>query len=62
MILEKLRDLEENRGFDRSDIEEIADEMEESIGQAEMWNTLRPGFSTDELLENLIFIARELDL
>ena len=43
-------------------INNIADEMEDQLGPAEMWNILRPGFTLDELLENLEYIAREADI
>lgn len=61
-ILEQIRQLRENHSYDRERIEAIADQMEELIGEAEMWRTLRPGFSTDELIENLEYIAKEEDL
>jgi len=61
-ILEKIRDLRESRNYDRSAVDDIADKMEDLVGPAEMWNTLRPGFSTDELIENLEYIAKEHDL
>lgn len=60
--LEKIRDIKENDNFNVEVINNIADEMEEQLGSAEMWNTLRPGFTTDELLENLEYIAREADI
>ena len=43
-------------------INNIADEMEDQLGPAEMWNILRPGFTLDELLENLEYIAHEADI
>ena len=61
-ILEKIRDLRESRNYDRSAVDEIANEIEDIIGPTEMWNILRPGFSTDELIENLEYIAKECDL
>jgi len=60
--LKKIRDLRESRNYDRSAIDDIADKMEDLVSPAEMWNTLRPGFSTDELIENLEYIAKEHDL
>ena len=44
------------------DLDDIADGMEEIIGSAEMWDTLRHGFEPSEFLENLEYIARECDL
>lgn len=61
-ILEKIRDLRESRNYDRSAVDDIADKMEDLVSPAEMWNTLRPGFSTDELIKNLEYIAKEHDL
>lgn len=61
-ILDKIRDLSENRNYDRAIVEDIANKMEDILGPAEMWNTLRPGFSTDELLCNLEYIAKECDI
>ena len=61
-ILDKIRDLSENRNYDRTTVENIATEMEDILGSAEMWNTLRSGFSTDELLCNLEYIAKECDI
>jgi len=62
MYLEKIRQLRETRNYDRAAADEIADEMENELSPAEMWNYLRSGFSTDELLENLEFIAKEADI
>lgn len=61
-LLEKIRDMKEQGVFDRTDWELIADEMEDILSPAEMWNIVRLGFSTDELIENLEFIAREADI
>ena len=61
-ILERIRELKEDRSYDRSTFEEIANEIEDEIGPAEMWSIVRVGFTTDELIENLEFIAREADL
>ena len=60
--LEKIRDINENDNFNVEVINNIADEMEDQLGPAEMWNILRPGFTLDELLENLEYIAREADI
>lgn len=61
-LLEQLREIKQTRNYDRNQLEKIADIMEEEIGPAEMWNTLRPAFSAGEFLENLEYIAREHDL
>ena len=61
-ILEKIRDLKESRNYDRSTVDDIANEIEDLIGPTVMWKILRPGFSTDELIENLEYIAKECDL
>lgn len=61
-ILDELRELSENRNYDRTTVDAIADKMEDILGPTEMWNTLRPGFSTDELLSNLEYIAKECDI
>lgn len=60
--LERIRDLKNNRDFNLDELNTIADEMEELLTPAEMWNTLRPGFSIDEFIENLEFIAKENDI
>lgn len=60
--LEKIREIKENNNYDIELINTIADKMEEQLGSAEMWNILRPGFTIDELLENLEYIAREADI
>lgn len=61
-ILDQIRQIKEDNTYDRAVVDEIADKMEELIGPAEMWNTLRPGFEQSELLENLEYIAKENDL
>lgn len=61
-IYEELRDLKDSRDYSRDSLEILADKLENAIGPAQMWNTLRPGFSCDELLENLMYIARENEL
>ena len=59
--LEKIRQLK-NEGYTRSDVDEIADEMEELLGHAQMWDYVRIGMSNEELIENLEFIAKEADI
>lgn len=61
-ILDQIRQMKEDNTYDRAVVDEIADKMEELIGPAEMWNTLRPGFEQSELLENLEYIAKENEL
>ena len=60
--LDQLRDMKEQHKYDRDDLNEIADAMTEELTAAEMCNILRVGFSTDELLENLEYIAKEADI
>ena len=62
IILNKLRNLKESKNYSREQLEQIADNLENELGTANMWNTLRPGFSTNELMENLIYIAKENDI
>ena len=62
MYLEKIKQLKEDRNYDRAAVDKIADEIEEVLSPAEMWNILRPGFSNDELIENLEYIVREADI
>lgn len=62
-FLDRIRAIKEDCPSNaRDELNKIADEMEELLGAANMWNTLRPGFSTDELAENLEFIAKENDI
>lgn len=61
-IFEELRDLKDSKNYSRDSLEILADKLENELGQAQMWNTLRPGFSTNELMENLIYIAKENDV
>ena len=61
-ILHQIRELKGNQENVSKKINDIADQMEELIGPAKMWNTLRPGFSLREFIENLEYIARENDL
>lgn len=61
-ILDQIKELKENQENVSEKINDIADQMEELIGPAEMWNTLRPGFNLHEFIENLEYIARENDL
>lgn len=61
-LLERIREMKEQGNFNRTDWELITDEMEDILSPAEMWNIVRLGFSTDELIENLEFIAREADI
>ena len=58
--IKQIKKLKENNM--REQLDAIADRMEDEIGCAEMWKTLRPGFSTDELAENLEYIAKESDI
>ena len=61
--LDKIRAIKESRPANSLEqLSEIADEMEEILGEAEMWRIVRIGFSVDELAENLEFIAREADI
>lgn len=60
--LEIIRALKESNNYSVEIFNEIANELEELLGPAEMWNVLRPGFSTDELIENLEYITRETDM
>ena len=60
--ISELKGNQENVSKKINDINDIADQMEELIGPAKMWNTLRPGFSLREFIENLEYIARENDL
>jgi len=63
MILERIKQLKEEKPADYLEqLNEICDEIREILGPAEMWNILRPGFSIDELAENLEYIARETDI
>lgn len=61
-FLEKIRDLKEKKVFERDLYESIADDMEDILGPAEMWRLVKYGFSTDELIENLEYIAKEADI
>ena len=61
-IYEEILDLIKSDSYDKAKLNDIANRMEEKIGPAEMWNTLRPGFEFDEFLENLEYIAREADI
>ena len=61
--LSKIREIKEKKPSDmKIQLEEIANEMEDILSSAEMWNTVRVGFSVDELAENLEYIARENDI
>ena len=63
MLLERIKQLKEEKPIDYLEqLNKICDEMQEILGPAEMWNTLRPGFCIDELAENLEYIARETDI
>ena len=59
--LEIIRELRSSN-YTMDDLDDIADGMEDIIGSAEMWDTLRHGFEPSEFLENLEYIARECDL
>ena len=61
-LLNEIREFRKSESYDMSVLNDIADRMEEAIGPAEMWNILRPGFDSDEFLENLEYIAREADI
>ena len=61
--LSRIREIKEKKPSDmKIQLEEIANEMEDILSPAEMWNTVRVGFSVDELAENLEYIARENDI
>lgn len=59
--LDEIRTIKENNDYDIEKINAIADKMEEDISPSEMWNILRPAFSINELLENLEYIAKEIN-
>ena len=61
-ILDELRDLKESKDYSIDKLNILADKLENELGPAQMWKTLRPGFSIDELMENLIYIAKETDM
>ena len=61
-LLNNILKLQENGDYRREKLDAIADKMEEEVGASELWNTLRPGFATSEYIENLEYLARELDL
>ena len=61
-LLDEIRELQENGDYRRENLDVIADMMEAEVGSAALWNTLRIGFNTSEYLENLEYLARELDL
>lgn len=61
--LSRIREIKEKKPSDmKMQLEEIANEMEDVLSPAEMWNTVRVGFDVDELAENLEYIARENDI
>ena len=61
--LSRIREIKEKKPSDmKMQLEEIANEMEDILSPTEMWNTVRVGFSVDELAENLEYIARENDI
>lgn len=59
--LEQIRELRTS-DYTRDDLDKIADDLEDILGPAIMWETVRLGFESSELLENLEYIAREHDL
>jgi hypothetical protein len=61
-LLETIENLKQTRKYSIDQIYDIATKIEEELGPAEMWNTLGPAFTTDELIENLEYIAKEHDL
>lgn len=61
-LLDEILELQKNGDYRRETLDAIADMMEEEVGSAELWNTLRLGFETSEYMENLEYLARELDL
>ena len=61
-LLDELCKLQENKDYRRDALDNIAEMMEAEVGSAALWNTLRSGFETSEYLENLEYLARELDL
>lgn len=60
--LEQIRELRTSDYNTRDNLDKIADDMEDILGPATMWETVRLGFESSELLENLEYIAREHDL
>lgn len=62
MYLEKIRQLKEEGNYDKTALNEIADQMEDLLTPTTMWNTLRPAFELDEFIENLEYIAKECDI
>lgn len=60
-IAEKLDTMIKENNYSREALDLIADELEEEFGSAALWDTLRLGFETSEYMENLIYLAKELD-
>lgn len=57
-----LKRMSEEKDYERWKLDNIADFMEEKVGAAELWKTLRPALEAPEMLEHLLFLAKELDL
>lgn len=57
-----LKRMSEEHDYSRWKLDSIADFMEERVGAAELWKTLRPALEAPEMLEHLLFLAKELDL
>ena len=57
-----LKRMHDEHDYSRWKLDSIADFMEERVGAAELWNTLRPALESPEMLEHLLFLAKELDL
>lgn len=57
-----LKRMSEEHDYERWKLDNIADFMEERVGAAELWKTLRPALESPEMLEHLLFLAKELDL
>lgn len=57
-----LKRISEEHDYERWKLDSIADYMEEQVGAAELWKTLRPALESPEMLEHILFLAKELDL
>lgn len=61
-ILDTLKNMKNEHNYNKEELLKIASQIESTIGAVECWKSLLIGFSEDELMENLTYIAHEFDL
>ena len=60
--LETIRKFQEKKVYNIDEIWPVLEEIEDTLGAAEMWNTVKSYFPTSDLLDILEYICTEKDI